>query len=281
LLATGDLVRMFELPSGRLLGEYKIAGSIGAITGGTDRFAVAGAKDVLVLSTDGTQQRLAVPAPPTALIALPAGKLLVFDTTSARLYGSALEQTIAIDHTDQDMFGIGAGNLVAVTGLKEVLIFDPTTDKLATMSGHQAPTLDGAFDHTGARLVTTSQDGTAIVWDVATRTLLHRLVSRSQYLSHAVFDPTGRMIIALDGGGHLQIFDIESGALVGEIDGVLASPQTLHRANDGSYSAFDAAGTLATWHLQADIDPLADAISDLACKAPPNETVGVCARTGR
>ena len=282
VLGSGDRVQVFELPSRRPLADYHVMPPIVTIADGPDRFAVADAStDVLVIPADGAPLHITVPAPPTGVIVLPAGKLLVFDTANARLYGPTLEQTIAIDHTDQDPYGIRAGDVVAVIGLKDILMFDPATKMLATMSGHQAPTLDASFDRTGTRMVSTSQDGTAILWDVTTRRLVRRLVSRSQYLSHAVFDATGTMIVALDGGGQLQFFDIETGNLIGQIDGAMAYPQTLHRAADGSYSAFDGKGTRATWRLPADTEPLAAAIRDLACKAPPNQRVGSCLEVPR
>ena len=47
------------------------------------------------------------------------------------------------------------------------------------------------------------------------------------------------MVVALDGSGQLQIFDVESGELIGQVDGVMTWPLTLHVARDDTYSAFD------------------------------------------
>src|SRR5262249_13627339 len=135
-----------------------------------------------------------------------------------------------VDRSDQDAFAVISEDhrRFAVVGLKDLWIdrVDGSSE-LVRLAGHRAPTIDASFDASGTRLVSTSQDGGALVWDLADRRVAHRLVSAARYLAGAVFDPTGLLIVTLDGSGSLQVFAADSGELVGQIPGSQKFPKGL------------------------------------------------------
>jgi WD40 repeat protein/serine/threonine protein kinase len=144
------------------------------------------------------------------------------------------------------------------------------------LEGHHAATWAASFDATGKRLVSTSEDGGGIVWDVEHHSIVCRLVSGSQFFAGAVFDESGRIVIALDGTGSLQLFDSASGDPIGTLAGKMRRPVLLRRALDGTLLAFGGGGDVVAWRVPPDAEPLAAAERDLACKAPENERVGTC-----
>ena len=204
-------------------------------------------------------------------VALASGTLALF--SGARMIWSHV-----VDRSDQMFGAIASDRFCAIFGLKELWLLERGTDLLVPFVGHQAATMDAGFDRASQRVVSTSQDGSAIVWDLATRRRIHQLVSRAQFLASAAFDASDSVIVALDGAGNLQLFDADAGTFVAAIDGRAQRPVLVRRAADGTFIAFDGTGGVVVWRIPPDHDPLAAVDHDLACLAPPSETVGTCTR---
>jgi WD40 repeat protein len=164
---------------------------------------------------------------------------------------------------------------LVVQGANDVWVYTAGARELVAIGAHNAPVLAATFDAGEHRLVTTGEDGSAIVWDVDAKRELRRLVTDKLYLAAARFDATDHVIVAIDGGGQLQLFDADTGELVASIDGVLRHALGFMREGD-RFAGVGNNGAIVTWQIDRDTDPLAAAEHDLACLAPPGERVGTC-----
>jgi WD40 repeat protein len=162
-----------------------------------------------------------------------------------------------------------ARDVLVMVGQKDLLVLRlDGTPRLQRLKGHQAPVTTARFDPTGAHLVTTSQDGTGAIWDVAKGTMLHRLRGSSQYLADAVFDPTGKIVISGDGDGALSFFDVDSARLLGQVEGERDPARALTMRHDGTLAVLTATGNLTEWRIPTDRDPLDVVRREITLKAP-------------
>jgi WD40 repeat protein len=81
---------------------------------------------------------------------------------------------------------------------QRVQLFDSTTGKLLrTLWGHRESVMSVAFSHDGKRLITSSRDKTARIWDVATGEQLNRFVM-PEAARQATFVAAGKEVMILD-----------------------------------------------------------------------------------
>lgn len=79
------------------------------------------------------------------------------------------------------------------------------------LEGHSAAVTSAEFSPEGGRVVTASEDGTAIVWDASTGTLIVLLQEHSAPLTAAHFDPTGDLVVTAGLDGTARVWDVVSG----------------------------------------------------------------------
>src|SRR5262245_18049248 len=118
---------------------------------------------------------------------------------------------------------IATGGAVGGTGQNDVLLWDAYTGSLLhRLHGHRRDISSVAFDPAGTRLVSTSGDQGAIVWNAATGRMIRRI---PQLGVSAQFDSKGERIIAAN-NGVTQIAVVASGRIVDTIqsDVGLCSP---------------------------------------------------------
>ncbi|MEV6235249.1 helix-turn-helix domain-containing protein [Lentzea sp. NPDC051838] len=105
--------------------------------------------------------------------------------------------------------------LVAATGTTPVLwdVSNPAAPaRLASLSGHRAPVRGAAFTADGARLVTTSTDGVAQVWDVTGSPRLIRTMRDEQDIGTAVaVSPDGNTLLTAHSGSRARLWDLATG----------------------------------------------------------------------
>jgi WD40 repeat protein len=258
-----------------------VAKCVNNVAAAPDRLGIAEASgDVRIIFSDGRQASRKIEGSPRALELLPDDAWIMVTETALGFYrGSRLVWSKSIGERVADDFGgleSPSGKWFVLVGLKDLWLHELGSSTMTPLEGHQASTLDATFDRAGTRIISTSQDGTAIIWDVEHARLEHRLISKAQYLASAVFDDSEHVIVALDGAGALQLFDADGGAAIGSIDGRMIVPRILRRAADGMLMAIDEHDNAVVVRIPRDTSSIADAERDLACKAPPNETVGTC-----
>jgi acyl carrier protein len=81
----------------------------------------------------------------------------------------------------------------------------------SVLRGHQGTVFDAEFDHSGTRIVTSSDDGTARVWDAATGRPIAVLRGRPGETKSAVFDRQGKRIVTAGSPGVVVVWDAATG----------------------------------------------------------------------
>ena len=271
-------VQLWQLPSGREAGAVTTGGPVSAIAlspGG--RVAVGDETGALRLWDAASRREIhAAPATGDAVLAIAfagsrwvaasrGGAIHVMDEggrTLARLDGPPGLGILdaSADGTTLAMAGAERGDVL--------LLRLDGRPRLDSIGRHQAPVASASFDGTGARLVTTSEDGTGAVWDPAAGHLLLRLVGSAQYLADAGFDLTGGVIVAVDGQGSLQFFDGASARLLGVLEGPGRPGRAVRVLPDGALAAIGTTGEVGVWRIPVDRGDTADSARQLACLAP-------------
>ncbi len=112
-------------------------------------------------------------------------------------------------------------------------------DQVAVLEGHGAWVRSVAFSPDGTTLASGSSDGTAKLWDVASREAIATLYPRGYQVTSVDFSPDGT-ILAGTGGGHIMLWDVASGEAVAAIRGDRHVPRNVVFSPDGT--------TLASGH---------------------------------
>lgn len=106
----------------------------------------------------------------------------------------------------------------------EIFVWDATAFEVTrSWSAHTGDIKSLAYDTTGQRVISTSEDGTAVVWDVATGDRVHTFTGHSNFpvtvapIEDAQFSPDGRYIITV-GGNQAFLWDATTGERAHELD---------------------------------------------------------------
>ena len=75
------------------------------------------------------------------------------------------------------------------------------------LSGHTGAVLSAAFSSDSSEIVTTSEDGSAIVWETATGEQLYALTGHTAAVTAAAFSPAGDRIVTASNDGTVKIWD--------------------------------------------------------------------------
>jgi WD40 repeat protein len=107
-------------------------------------------------------------------------------------------------------FSRDGGELVAVAGTTNVLVWRTHDGALLHEVHAAAPVSTAAVSPDGGRLVTTT-DRTGQLWDLATGKVEHSLVGHVKPLTSATFSPDGRWVVTTSFDRDARIWDAESG----------------------------------------------------------------------
>jgi eukaryotic-like serine/threonine-protein kinase len=149
-------------------------------------------------------------------------------------------------------FGPDGDVLLAIGYESVVQVLDGRTlERRRSLLGHENLIQAARFTRDGGRLVTAAQDRTAIVWDVAAGTALHRFAGHAGPVVDAVFSPDGAHVATSASDGTVRLWLTETG----EPAGVLPA----RAPGDGGPISFDATGerllgtepgSLTIWHAR-------------------------------
>jgi WD40 repeat protein len=85
--------------------------------------------------------------------------------------------------------------------------------------GHGHPVTSAAFSPDGARVVTTSSDKTARVWDAQTGVMLKELKGHDGAVASAAFSPDGARVVTASEDKTARIWDAQTGVMLKELKG--------------------------------------------------------------
>ena len=112
----------------------------------------------------------------------------------------------------------------AATALYDLLAGWPEP---AALRGHTGRVTSAAWSPDGKSLVTASDDGTARVWDAASRQLLHTLIGHTNVVRSAAWSPDGKSLVTASEDNTARVWDAASGqlrlTLTGHTDAVLSA----------------------------------------------------------
>jgi WD40 repeat protein len=101
-----------------------------------------------------------------------------------------------------------------------IYLLDPQSlEPLRRWPHHSGDIFSVAFSPDSRRLLTTSQDGTVRVWDVATGNLLHTLVGHANRVLCALYSPDGLRIASGGGDNSVRLWDANTFEQVGRLGG--------------------------------------------------------------
>ncbi len=83
--------------------------------------------------------------------------------------------------------------------------------KVAPLRSHTAPLLGVVFSPNGTRVLTTSYDKTARIWDAQTGKELHTLRGHTSWVESAVYSPDGTHILTASNDNTARIWDAQTG----------------------------------------------------------------------
>jgi WD40 repeat protein len=90
---------------------------------------------------------------------------------------------------------------------------------VATLEGHTSDILHAEFSPDDRRIVTSSLDNTARVWNAATGESVATLTGHTDTVHNAVFSPDGRRIVTASQDGTARVWDVMSVGIVAKLEG--------------------------------------------------------------
>jgi WD40 repeat protein len=134
----------------------------------------------------------------------------VYDVGSGRLLAAGRDRSVAAHGASASALSPDGSTLAVATG-DRVIRYDARTlqRRGATLTGHTAPVLEVAYSHNGRLVATSSEDGTAAVWDDRTGDRLHRFSGGGP--NALAFSHDDRRLFTAAGAGLIQAWNV-SGA---------------------------------------------------------------------
>lgn len=132
----------------------------------------------------------------------------------------------------------------------DIRLYDFASGELrALLRGHTDAAFALAFSTDSKRLISSSADKTAIIWDVERREILHRLKGHTQDLYAVAFSPDGKRAVTASDDAIVRLWRTSDGGLIaemkgheGDIDRALAV-----RRSDGLIASGDVTGAIRLW----------------------------------
>ncbi len=132
--------------------------------------------------------------------------LRVYDVDSGRLLASGRDRRVAVHGVSAAALRPDGSTLAVATG-DQVARFDTRTLRRrgSVLTGHTAPVLEVAYSHDGRLLATSSEDGTAAVWDTRTGDGLHRFAAGANSVA---FSHDDRRLFTAGGAGLVRAWNV-------------------------------------------------------------------------
>lgn len=148
-------------------------------------------------------------------------------TTTGRAFVKPAEQAFAEGRHDAALRLAGAGALLAEDfdmrlvpeRTSGVLLAASATRLRCSYVGHEAALTGAAFSPDGTRVVTSSDDGTARIWETATGDLIAVCRGHSHAVESASFSPNGDRIVTASVDSIPRIWDARDGREIGKLIG--------------------------------------------------------------
>ncbi len=130
----------------------------------------------------------------------------------------------------------------------DIRLYDFASGELrALLKGHVDTVLGLAFSPDCRKLISGSYNGEAIIWDLQTRTVLHRLKPHRDQIYNVGFTPDGARAVTGSYDKTLRLWSVDDGALLAEMPGHNAQIRSLSIARNGVIASGDLGGEIRLW----------------------------------
>jgi WD40 repeat protein len=176
----------------------------------------AGAQELSVAQDEFAAMSVAFSTDGTMLGAISSGKVKVWRIDSGEpvpaLSGSGDGPLALAFSPNGTLFAVGD-----VTGA--VTIFDLNGNLLRTLHGHTDFVRDVTFSPAGGILASASDDGTVLLWDVASGEQIEAFEGHPGYVRTVAFAPDGQLVVTGCDDGVVRLWDAGNGTLLRELRG--------------------------------------------------------------
>jgi WD40 repeat protein/serine/threonine protein kinase len=124
-------------------------------------------------------------------------------STDGKLILTSSEDSTARVWDASGLWAEGDANMVKATEKK-------------VLKGHRASVLSATFSADSSNIVTTSEDGTAIVWDATSGDQLYTLAGHTAAVTSAAFSPAGDRVVTASNDGTVKIWDARRATVDGD-----------------------------------------------------------------
>lgn len=118
-------------------------------------------------------------------------------------------------------------------------------------SGHSDRVTSVAYSPDGSQAISGSRDNRAILWEVATGQVIHRLEGHSDWVWDAAFSPDGKTVVTASQDKTLIVWDVQTGAMIRRLEGHTDVVRSVVFSADGSQVLSGSTDkTLILWDVQ-------------------------------
>ncbi|MCH2096546.1 MAG: caspase family protein [Rhodobacteraceae bacterium] len=105
---------------------------------------------------------------------------------------------------------------------------------LLTLKGHQGEVSRASFSPDGTRIVTSSRDGTARIWDAENGRVLAQLLGHKKSVRSAAFSGDGQRLVTASSDGTAHVWKVETGQLISRLTGHMNAISSVSFSADGT-----------------------------------------------
>jgi WD40 repeat protein len=102
-----------------------------------------------------------------------------------------------------------------------------------TLSGHSDQVTCVAFSQDGKMLASSGRDGTALIWNLATNEIAHKLIGHTQQVAAIAFSDDSKRVATASWDNDLRLWDVETGKLLGVLSGHRDAVLSVAFSHDG------------------------------------------------
>jgi len=159
--------------------------------------------------------------------------------------------TVFNDPAYQVAFSVSKNLLLVCGNAPDVHLMDFTTgERMGLLTGSHSKGVESlSLSPDGRSVLTCSADRTAVIWDLETRTKIHRFEGFDYFVSSGAWSPDGRQVAIGSLDNRLRVFDVESGKLLSERR-LLDPVQSAAITEDWLLLAGDRAGSVTVFPLK-------------------------------
>lgn len=141
------------------------------------------------------------------------------------------------------------GNRLAAADLNGTIqVWDPATDRVATLVGHTDWVNAMGWSPDGRRLAVASEDGTVAIWKVKAERRVISFKGHKDYVRAVAWSPDGAQLATASDDKTLRLWDPTTGRCTATLEGHTDEVTGVAWSRDGAYLAsMDASGLLIIW----------------------------------